>query len=464
MYCTKCREEKEGAATYCDVCGTPLSKRCKECGAVLPAEAIFCTECGSKVEEETSCEMGAEEEQVRFCSECGHELGEETSVCSNCGWGKEEATKKESINRDEDKKIDSSKNENALDKQYHIQLSGKQLVLGVAIITLVVAAGIGLFLKKGKSGKQNTPVLPQSVEKEIDEEKKKEANNTEQQQNFDAKNVDINALGNKEITLSGTILNEEDYSYLVLNQPTSFLLSDFEDGSERYCSGIKRIKVSNEGLEEVKQPALEFMENGVYASVKGEIGVYRQEVMLYVNRVWEEERTESSYNTEQLDMLRQLLGEQAISDVERICQSMFSQVTFSDVSSMFGVNQTTLTALQDGYEQQQQEIHASNGPSNLTLMDLNAYFYRDTVRTDGTVQIILSGAWYSKEGEKYSAGERFFYMPLMYKENQNNGSWQLTTMPTLPMYYDSAALGENLNWNELVNVDFDQEISFVRTE
>lgn len=463
MYCTKCREEKEGAATYCDVCGTPLSKRCKECGAVLPAEAIFCTECGSKVEAAESCEMETEDEQVRFCSECGHELGEETPVCSNCGWGKEEVAEKESVNI-ENKEIDSSKNENVLDKQYHIQFSGKQLVLGVGIITLVVVAGIGVFLKKGESSKQEVPVMLESVEKENqDVEEKKETSGTHQQ-DFDVENADINALGNKKITVSGTILNEEDYSYLVLDQPTSFLISDFEDGSERYCSGIKRIKVSNEGLEDVKQPALEFMENGVYASVKGETGVYRQEVMLYVNRVWEEERTESSYNTEQLDMLRQLLGEQAISDVERICQSMFSQVIFSDVSSMFGVNQTTLTALQDGYEQQQQEIHASNGPSNLTLMDLNAYFYRDTVRTDGTVQIILSGAWYSKEGEKYSAGERFFYMPLTYKENQNNGAWQLTTMPALPMYYDSAALGENLNLDELVNVDFNQEISFVRTE
>lgn len=167
---------------------------------------------------------------------------------------------------------------------------------------------------------------------------------------------------------------------------------------------------------------------------------------------------------QQLDMLRKMLGEQAISDIKEIGQAMFSQTPFSEVSSFFDANQTTLRALQSGYEKEQQDIHAQGGPSNLTLTELNAYFYQNTVQEDGSVQVILSGAWYSKEGEQYTAGERFFYMPLKYKENNHNGSWQLTTMPTLPMYYDSAALGENLNWNELVNVDFDQEISFVRTE
>lgn len=448
MYCTKCREEKEGTATYCDVCGTPLSKRCKECGTVLPAEAVFCTECGSKVEEEASCEMGTEEEQVRFCSECGHELGEETSVCSNCGWGKEEAAKKESINRDEDKEIDSSKNENALDKQYHIQFSGKQMVIGIGVIIIIIIVSISLFMKREEASKIS-PIV------EMPMEKKKE----QPIENTNTNEVNTEDIEANVVTLSGMVEKDFDGTYLRLNSFQTILVYDMSTGTYQEIEYVDRVKIMHQ-INSIEEDALISYSDGTELTVTGNPVLKENMLIIYPSKIIQEssELNHSGfYGEEQF----QSMAEQFLEDLRVIYASMFSEAPFETVKNVFTDKEQTFGALSRSYKLESEKVQAEKGLQSLSLTELCFFFDNQMSEEDEVMEVIFWGCWFPTYLPEYdiahSMNDSYFTLPLKYAKDEE-GNWRLADIPSIPIFFDSNSFSSQVDWEALESVSISDQI------
>lgn len=166
---------------------------------------------------------------------------------------------------------------------------------------------------------------------------------------------------------------------------------------------------------------------------------------------------------QQKEMLRKMLGEQAVLDIQTLGTALFSNRPFSEVSSLF-FKEGTESALRTGYDYQKIDIDSARESMSLTLENISAYFYQEPVMEDGTVLLILKGDWMAEKDGVDIVDAPAFYMPIRYKEEPQTGAWKLASMPTLPMYTDNAAQGDMLNLEDRVKEELNRTLSFSRAE
>lgn len=265
MYCTNCKEEKEGDAAFCDACGTPLKKRCEKCGTVLSVDAMFCTECGNTVGNmvENGQSDADEELKIRFCSECGSELLGDSS-CPKCGNEYPEeavtpivATKEDATLGEHSQKVYESKKEDT------IQITKKQLMIVVVAVMVLIVLIVGWFLKKEKeSSVPDAPVIENTNMTEAE---------TEENDDLLDEETIRNAEEITNCTVTGEIWHENDGSYLVLNNLPSVWVYDVEKEEMTQIDYVNSIKLL--GPEEAT--AFEdVFSNGTVITVSGKVVYY----------------------------------------------------------------------------------------------------------------------------------------------------------------------------------------------
>lgn len=198
--------------------------KCPVCGADCPPEAKFCRNCGTKLE------------QKAFCKSCGAELVPGAKFCRNCGAAVDDAeTNRESSANDAETTWENSANdaettwenpandaETNQGKGVTVTLKPAMIAVGAAVILLIVAAAF--IIGNMSSGEEDTAKRPQvqedSVEQTVQDEQEDPA------EEVDMSLVDIDAVSNAYVELSGLVVSDGYNLFLQMDEPMNFYVFD----------------------------------------------------------------------------------------------------------------------------------------------------------------------------------------------------------------------------------------------
>ena len=195
--------------------------KCPVCGADCPPEAKFCRNCGTKLE------------QIAFCKSCGAELVPGAKFCRNCGAAVDDAeTNRENPANDaetiqgKNPQVEhSSGGAGKPEKSVTITLKPVMIAVGAAVIQLIVAAAF--IIGNMSSGEEDTAERPQvqedSVEKTVQNEQEDSA---ESEEEVDMSQVDIDAVSNAYVELSGLVVSDGYNLFLQMDEPLNFYVFD----------------------------------------------------------------------------------------------------------------------------------------------------------------------------------------------------------------------------------------------
>ena len=179
--------------------------KCPVCGAECPPEAKFCRNCGTKLE------------QKAFCKSCGAELVPGAKFCRNCGAAVDDAeTNRESSANDA---------ETNQGKGVTVTLKPVMIAVGAAVILLIVAAAfiIGNMSSREEDTAKRPQVQEDSVEQTVQDEQEDPA---EPEEEVDMSLVDIDAVSNAYVELSGLVVSDGYNLFLQMDEPMNFYVFD----------------------------------------------------------------------------------------------------------------------------------------------------------------------------------------------------------------------------------------------
>lgn len=217
--------------------------KCPVCGADCPPEAKFCRNCGTKLE------------QKAFCKSCGAELVPGAKFCRNCGASVNdtETIQENSVNDTETIQENSMNDTEIIQEKDHqaervsggagkpekgvaITLKPAMIAVGAALILLIAAAAF--VIGNMSSGEKDTAAQPEVQENSGEQIGQDEQEDTSEPEEIDMSLVDIDAVSNGYVELSGRVVSNGYGLLLQMDAPLNFYVFDTQQSKDVLVQGV----------------------------------------------------------------------------------------------------------------------------------------------------------------------------------------------------------------------------------
>lgn len=244
--------------------------KCPVCGADCPPEAKFCRNCGTKLEQKEFCKScGAElRPGGKFCRNCGASVNDTETIFENFA-NASEMPQKNSANAPETPWENSTNDtETILEKDSQADHSsggsGKpekgvvitrrpaMFAVGAAVILLIAAAVF--IIGNMSSGEEDIAEQPEVQENSVDQTAQDEQEDlAEPEEEVDMSLVDIDAVSNAYVELSGLVVSDGYNLFLHMDEALNFYVFDpiqsknilVQGVDQAYIDEYNRVSVSD---------------------------------------------------------------------------------------------------------------------------------------------------------------------------------------------------------------------------
>ena len=221
--------------------------KCPVCGADCPPEAKFCRNCGTKLE------------QKAFCKSCGAELVPGAKFCRNCGASVSDpetiqensvndtktiqenfANDTETIQEKEHQAEHASGGAGKTEKGVAVTLKPSMIAVGAVVILLIAAAAF-IIGNMSSGGEEDTAAQPEaggnSVEQTVQDEQE---DPVEPEEEVDMSLVDVDAVSNGYVELSGCVVSDGYNLFLQMDEPLNFYVFDPMQSKNILVQGVEQ--------------------------------------------------------------------------------------------------------------------------------------------------------------------------------------------------------------------------------